>query len=283
MSESLTSGEFRMTAADFQRIAATIYEAAGITLPPSKASLVYSRLAKRLRALGFKTFGDYCRWIETEGGAEERKSLLSALTTNVTHFFREGHHFEILERRVLPELIKHAEQGGRVRLWSAACSSGEEPYSMAMTVLSAAPKAARYNLKILATDLDPMVLEQARRGIYPEDAMTRLPEATRRRFFKSVQDGRHKAFSVVDEVRRLIVFKELNLIRPWPVKGPFDAVFCRNVVIYFDEPTKEAVWQRFAAVIGDGGWLFVGHSERVSGPAVRVFRNEGPTAYRRRS
>ncbi|MEO1019193.1 MAG: CheR family methyltransferase, partial [Pseudomonadota bacterium] len=148
-----------------------------------------------------------------------------------------------------------------------------------MTVLSVAPQIAKKNLKILATDLDPNILREAQNGIYAEDSVCRLPKETQRRYFTRLGREHDGQYSVSDELRNLIHFKEMNLTKPWPVKGPFDAVFCRNVVIYFDDPTKEAIWQRFASVIGAGGWLFIGHSERVAGAAAHIFKNDGPTSY----
>ena len=170
--ESLVEGDLLLTYEDFKRIAGMLHDDAGIFLPEGKVTLVYSRLAKRLRALGLESFRDYCEMVATSEGIDERKRMLAALTTNVTRFFREPHHFEHLKTKVLPPLLESAKAGGRVRLWSAACSTGQEPYSMALTLLSLMPDAARYDIRILATDIDPNVVAEARAGAYSDDAVS---------------------------------------------------------------------------------------------------------------
>ena len=174
----LVKGELSFTQRDFRRIAALLHGAAGIHLPDGKAALVYSRLAKRLRALGLQSFKHYCALIESDEGADERQRLLAALTTNVTRFFREPHHFEHMKARIVPGLIERARQGGRVRLWSAGSSSGEEAYSMALTLLEAAPDAYRYDIKILATDINVDVLAAGRQGVYPQPVVSPIPRDT---------------------------------------------------------------------------------------------------------
>ena len=272
------SREYEMTDADFRFIAKVLFDEAGIALAESKGPLVYSRLAKRLRKLGIESFKKYCAYLDTPEGKQERQHLLSALTTNVTHFFREPHHFDTLKSEVLPSLIERARQGERVRIWSAGCSNGQEPYSIAALLLSLMPDAADYDLKILATDIDPKILEQARAGVYSDKIADALPNEYKKVYLK--QDAVDKSWRVTPEVRRLISFKELNLVRPWPVKGPFDVIFCRNVVIYFDQATQEPLWEKFASVLGPKAWLFIGHSERVAGPALDLFETVGVTTYR---
>lgn len=266
------------TAADFRAIAAMIHADAGIHLPDSKASLVYSRLVKRLRTLNLESFSDYCELLSGDAGAQERAEMLSALTTNVTRFFRERHHFEHLERDVLPELMARARAGGKVRLWSAACSSGQEAYSIALSILSVDPQAPRRDVKVLATDIDPRVVEQGRAGIYRPAALVDVPEDLRARRFSAQSGG---GFAVDDDLRALVSFRVLNLNGHWPMRGAFDVIFCRNVAIYFDEPTQRALWSRFAGQMEPGGWLYIGHSERVSGAAAAAFVSSGVTAYRR--
>ena len=278
--ERMVDGEFAFTAADFRRIAAMLHGDAGIALPESKATLVYSRLAKRLRALGLSSFKDYCALVSETEGLDERQRMLSALTTNVTRFFREPHHFDHLHTQMLGPLLERARAGGRVRLWSAACSSGQEPYSMAMTVLAAAPDAHRLNIKILATDIDPTVVQEAIEGVYGETAMAGLPREQRARWFEAVNDRGEPAWRASEALRAMISFRELNLIGDWPMSGRFDAIFCRNVVIYFEDATQERVWSRFPPLMQPGAALYIGHSERVTGPAAASLAPAGITTYR---
>ncbi|MEP2946372.1 MAG: protein-glutamate O-methyltransferase [Lentilitoribacter sp.] len=276
-SEQLVSGESPLTRRDLSDIADMIYADAGIFLNESKASLVYSRLSKRLRKIGLSSFRDYCELVGSERGAEERREMLSQLTTNFTKFYRERHHFEHLASDVLPALISRAKAGGRVRIWSSACSLGHEPYSLAMTILSMFPDAAKYDFRLLASDIDPKVVASASEGIYTTDAIEPVGQQFRNEYFNDLGHGK---FQVKDQVKELISFRELNLIANWPFKGKFDVIFCRNVVIYFDDPTQAKIWQRYADVLLKDGYLYIGHSERLSGPAKARFNNVGVTAFR---
>lgn len=275
--------EAALTQRDFLRIAAVVREVAGIALPDSKTALVQARLTKRLRALGLRSFHDYCALVESddEMAHEERQELITAITTNVTQFFREPHHFEALRTRVLPPLIQRAERGGSVRIWSAGCSTGQEPYSIALTLLALAPQIVRRDVRILASDLDRAVLATASRGVYPEAALDAVPPALRRTHFQPVRAGDETAWSVGPEPRSLIRFRQLNLTLDWPMKGGFDVIFCRNVVIYFDKETETRVWRRFAERLPEGGRLFVGHSERVNTSTLPMFASDGVTTYRK--
>ncbi|MBI1686900.1 CheR family methyltransferase [Caulobacter hibisci] len=278
--EAIVDGEFAFTTQDFKRIAEILYGMAGISLPDSKATLVYSRLAKRLRALGLRSFKEYCVFVTSEQGHDESQEMLRALTTNVTRFFREPHHFDDLRANILEPMADKVRAGGRLRLWSAASSSGQEPYSMAFTVLSVWPNAAELDIRILGTDIDTNVLATGRQAVYDEHLLEGVTGAMRSQFFERDSSDR-RAFRVCEAARRIVAFRELNLNGPsWPMKGPFDAIFCRNVVIYFDEPTQERVWSRFQPLLGTGGKLYVGHSERV-GANVRGFESCGLTAYRK--
>ena len=272
----LVEGEFLFTEDDFKKIANILHSHAGIALAEGKAALVYSRLAKRLRSLGMRSFREYCSLIEGQQGVDERQAMMAALTTNVTRYFREPHHFDHLREVVMPKLAETARRGGRVRLWSAACSNGQEPYSMAITVLSALPEAANLDVKILATDIDPNMIAEGKAGVYREDAVAPVPLDLRRKWFKKAGSG----WEVADELRELVAFRELNLIGDWPMKGKFDVIFCRNVVIYFDETTQERVWKRFTPLMTPGATLYIGHSERVSGPAAAQLQTAGLTTYR---
>lgn len=262
--------------ADFRRIAAILHDRAGIALPDSKRQLVFSRLGKRLRHLGLADFSAYLALVEAPRGADELAEMISALTTNVTSFFREKHHFDLLRTEVLPPLLAAARQGARVRLWSAGCSSGEEAYCLAMTVLELDPAAAGRDIRILATDIDRAILARARAGLYGADEMASLPPTARDRWFAPAPGGRHAARP---ELTGLVSFRELNLIRDWPMRGPFDVIFCRNVAIYFDRAGQERIWAGFARCLAPGGLLCIGHSERLTGAAAPRLRPVGITAY----
>ena len=273
--EALVGGEFPFTRADFDRIASLLHADSGIHLPEAKTTLVYSRLAKRLRALGLATFRDYCELVAGDDGLEERRRMLAALTTNVTRFFREGHHFDHLRETVLPQAAGRAAAGERVRIWSAGCSTGPEPYSIALTLLSAIPNAAALDIRILATDIDPVVIATARAGCYSEEAVGDIP-APMRRWIERAPSGSGE-WRMSDAVRGLIAFRELNLMAEWPMRGPFQAIFCRNVAIYFEEATQQRLWTRMRPLLSKDGRLYVGHSERVSDAG---FATDGLTTYK---
>jgi chemotaxis protein methyltransferase CheR len=277
---SIVEGEFVFTAEDFRQIAEILHGYAGIALNEGKAALVYSRLAKRLRILGLRSFRDYCALVQGVNGVDERQAMTAALTTNVTRFFREPHHFDHLRDVVMPGLAERARRGGRVRLWSAACSNGQEPYSMAMTVLSALPEAADLDVRILATDIDPNMVAEGRDGVYSEEALSPAPPLLRHRWFDKAPAHGPNMLSANATLRRLVSFKELNLIGDWPMRGKFDVIFCRNVVIYFDDATQERVWSRFMPLMTPEATLYIGHSERVSGPSTARLTTTGLTTYR---
>ena len=278
--ESLVEGEFVFTAEDFRHIAEILHSHAGIALNDGKAALVYSRLAKRLRTLGLRSFRDYCALVQGADGVDERQLMTAALTTNVTRFFREPHHFEHLRDQVMPGLAERARRGERVRLWSAACSNGQEPYSMAMTVLAVLPEAAELDFRILATDIDPNMVAEGIAGVYSAEALDAAPPVLRNRFFDKAPAQGRDMLSANATLRELVSFRELNLIGEWPMRGKFDVIFCRNVVIYFDDATQERVWKRFTPLMTPGATLYIGHSERVSGSAVTQLTPAGLTTYR---
>ncbi|MFO8003309.1 CheR family methyltransferase [Thioalkalivibrio sp.] len=261
--------EFVFTDGDFDRIRGLIHAHAGIALNPGKRDMVYSRLARRLRALGIGAFGAYLEQLQPE--SEEWQHFVNALTTNLTSFFREAHHFPVLAERVTA-----ARRRGPVSLWSSACSSGEEAYSMAMTAIDALGSFAP-PVRILATDLDTQVLERAARGVYPLERVAALPEVDVRRFFQRGKGAQAGFVRVRPEVRDLVTFRPLNLLGPrWPIRGPFDAIFCRNVLIYFDKPTQYRLLSRFHPLLHPEGLLFLGHSENVA-HAADLFRLRGKT------
>jgi chemotaxis protein methyltransferase CheR len=274
--ESVVEGEYLFTADDFKRIAELLYETSGIALPDSKTALVYSRLAKRLRTLGLPSFRDYIKLVESADGLDERHNMLTALTTNVTRFFREPHHFDHLLQNVIEPAIDGVRKGARLRIWSAGCSSGQEPYSMALTILSALPDAPNYDIRILATDIDTNMIAKGQAASYAEELVDAIPSAVRSKWMeRDPSDAR--SWRMGEAARSLVAFKPLNLMGDWPMKGQFQAIFCRNVVIYFDEPTQERIFRRFHGLITPGGRLYVGHSERVG---VSGFETDGLTTYR---
>ncbi|MCE6950374.1 protein-glutamate O-methyltransferase [Cereibacter sphaeroides] len=265
---------------DFHRLAQLAHAEAGLAMPDAKEPLVYARLVKRLRQLSIDSFGAYIDLLSQPDAGEERSMFVSSMTTNTTRFFREEHHFDLLADSVLPPILAAARRGARVRLWSAGCSSGEEPYSMAITILRLCPQAASYDLKILATDIDVQILAMAREGRFTEAVLSGLPEEARETFFGApdAQGSRE----VGPSLRALVTFKPMNLVKPWPVNGPFDVIFCRNVAIYFDAATQDRIWRGFAGTLSPGGYLFIGHSERLS-PSVRhQFETVGMTSFRLR-
>jgi chemotaxis protein methyltransferase CheR len=277
----LVDGEFLFTAEDFRRIASMIHADAGIALTENKATLVYSRLAKRLRSLGLQSFKDYCALVADKSGLDERQKMLAALTTNVTRFFREPHHFEHLAKSVLPPLLDQAKRGGKVRIWSAACSSGPEPYSIAVTILNLMPDAANYDIRILATDIDPNVVAFGRAGVYTDELAAGVSREDLNKWFEPASGQRgEKSWAVGEEMQALVSFRELNLIGDWPMKGKFDAIFCRNVVIYFEEATQSRIWSRFLPLMNRNARLYIGHSERVTGPAATALVGDGLTTYK---
>ena len=270
-------GDYPFTDRDFQNIAALAHENFGLFLEPCKKQLAYSRLARRLRFLGLETFGEYCDMLRGPLGKEEQREMLSALTTNVTQFFREKHHFDQLRTGVLPELLSRSRAGRRVRLWSAGCSAGQEAYSLALTVLDLCPDVAQYDFRILATDIDPVILQRAVQARYPLAEREAIPTGMRQS--QTIAEG--DTFVMSEAAQKLVSFGELNLMEPWPMKGQFDVILCRNVAIYFDAPTQSRLWQRFAELLTPDGHLMIGHSERLSGPATAMMRSCGVTAYQK--
>ncbi len=270
------SREFLMTYAHFQRIKTIVYDHTGINLSDHKQNMVYGRLARRLRALGLTNFDDYIALIEQDNSAEFG-DFTNAITTNLTSFFREKHHFDYLKDKLIPELMRVNLSTKRIRIWSAGCSSGEEPYSIALVVNSFAALKG-WDIKILATDLDSSVVARAKAGIYPTDRIESVPEIYLKSFKRDRNDQQVK---VKDDIRQLITFKQLNLLHPWPMKGLFDFIFCRNVVIYFDTPTQKQLFNRYAEVLKPNGHLFIGHSENLNKVSDR-FNNLGRTIYCKR-
>ncbi|MGS2742060.1 CheR family methyltransferase [Halomonas sp. LS-001] len=260
-----------LTDADFKRIRELIYQRAGIVLAEHKREMVYSRLAKRLRHHGLTRFSDYLSRLERKPDAREWEAFTNALTTNLTAFFRESHHFPLLA-----EHIKH--KTGPVSIWCAAASTGEEPYSLGMTLLETlGPKASQS--RVVATDIDTEALAKARAGVYPLEQVSKLDEVRIKRFFQKGTGKRMGFARVRPEVSSLVEFSGLNLLAPqWPVQGPFDAIFCRNIMIYFDKETQAKILKRFAPLLKPDGLLFAGHSENFSYISSE-FKLRGQTVY----
>jgi chemotaxis protein methyltransferase CheR len=273
--------EFGFSPRHFEAIRARLHVLTGIAIGDIKQDLVYGRLSRRLRQLGLTDFDAYLAWLETHA-ERETPEFINALTTNLTAFFREPHHFEDLRERVLPELLLRHRHQRRLRIWSAACSTGEEPYSLAITLSEAlGSRLAEWDALVLATDIDTGVLATAARGIYPQERLKGLSEARRSRHFRDVTGGAGGGASVqaTDSLRALVRFRQLNLNGPWPMCGRFDVVFCRNVVIYFDKPTQKTLFERIAHQMTPGGHLYIGHSESLFRVCDR-FEHLGHTIHR---
>jgi chemotaxis protein methyltransferase CheR len=272
--------EFAFSDADFRGLAQFAYQHAGIALSDSKRNLVYSRLSRRLRLIGLTSFRQYRDYLATT--PDELEGFLNAISTNLTKFFREAHHFDHFRTHVAAAFAQSARgaSGRRLRVWSAGCSTGEEPYTIAVVLKHEIADIDRHDVRILATDIDTDVIGKGALAEYAESATDDVPAAYRD-YFEPIEGDRRGAKVVVgDEVRALVAFRRLNLMEQWPFAGPFDAIFCRNVMIYFDGPTKTALVERFRQKLKPGGWLYIGHSESLMGshPGLELV---GRTTYRR--
>ncbi|RDH85032.1 MAG: chemotaxis protein CheR [endosymbiont of Galathealinum brachiosum] len=270
--------EFPFTDTDFRFIQDLVADRTGIVLSDIKRTMVYSRIARRIRQCGVSDFAEYCDLLKA-GDESELVSFTNAITTNLTSFFREPHHFEYLAKTVLPEL-ERTKKNKRIRIWSAGCSSGEEPYSIAMTVLDHFKNKSGWDIKILASDLDYEMVERASKGVYKEERVTGLDKKHLRNYVKK---GKGKAEGMVKMDQSLIdmiTFKQLNLLHEWPFNGPFDFMFCRNVVIYFNKETQKELFDRYAELLPESAPLFIGHSESLFKVTDR-FKSLGQTIYRK--
>ncbi len=270
--------EFTLEDTDFQFLVKLAYEKTGIVITQQKRDMLYGRLARRLRALRVPDFASYCTLLQSPDGQEEIGQLVNAITTNLTHFFREMHHFEHLHDAVLQPMAAQAHTISgrpRLRIWSAACSSGMEAYSIAMTMQHAIPNLAAWDARILATDIDSNMLDVGKGGEYGATNLSAIPEAYRRYVRQA-----GALLRMDDTLRKLIAFRQLNLLDAWPMQGPFDAIFCRNVVIYFDTMTRRALFNRMAKLLRPGGWLYIGHSETLHDISTE-FQLIGRTVYQK--
>ncbi len=273
----LPNREFHFTETNFERVRELIYKHAGISLAPIKKDMVYSRLARRLRALGMESFDHYLAYLEEGTHENEWETFVNSLTTNLTSFFREAHHFDLLKKQL--RALAHRP----IRIWCSAASTGEEPYTLAITCCEAFDSLTP-PVEILASDIDTSVLKTAERGVYPIERVERLPVERLRRFFMKGTGKQEGYVRVRPELQRLISYTRVNLLdASWPnvnAKGPFDAMFCRNVMIYFDKPTQYQILRKFVPLLQIDGLLYAGHSESFL-HAADLFRTLGRTVYER--
>ncbi len=269
--------EFEYTWQDFETLRRLSSQYSGIVVGDEKFEMFYSRLTRRLRSLGLTDFSEYCNFIQQHHDLEFAE-FINAITTNLTAFFRERHHFDYLKTTLIPELLKTKQHERKIRVWSAGCSSGEEAYSLAITLLDNTP--ADWDIRILATDIDTRVLKSAISGEYYDDKCAGLSTEILQRWFKKGVGKNKGKIKVKPALKRIVDFKVLNLVDDWPELGKFDFIFCRNVLIYFDRPTKEKLLQRFSTVLPVGSKLFIGHSESMLQMDVS-FKSLGNTIYQR--
>lgn len=267
--------EFSLSPENYVAVTNLIHEVSGIVLGDAKRDLVYGRLAPRLRELGCRNFTDYLELVHGADGQGEQTAMVNAITTNLTGFFRERHHFEALAADILPRLVRE-KPDRRLRIWSAGCSSGQEPYSIAMVLHRFLTGFNRWDALILATDIDSNMVAHGQEGVYGSDVAETIPPEYRR-YVRHAGAGQ---VVMQDELKALIRFKRLNLIEPWPMKALFDLIFCRNVVIYFDKNTQRVLFDRYADLLPIGGMLFIGHSESLHRVSSR-FRHLGQTIYQK--
>jgi len=269
--------EFDFSDKDFEKIREFVKNETGITLSDAKKNMVYGRLSRRLRSLKIATFGEYLN-VVSSSSSEERGQFINAITTNLTSFFREEHHFDFLKNTIIPEIMAKNSHTKKIRIWSAGCSTGEEPYSIAIALYESVPDIDTWDIKILATDLDTNVLAHGQRGVYDVERISGISKQRKKIWFRKGK-GQHQGSVKVDgRLQELITFRQLNLMQNWPMKGPFDFMFCRNVVIYFDKATQRVLFDRYANLVRDKGYLFLGHSESLYKVSER-FNLIGNTIY----
>lgn len=267
-----------LSSKDFKFICEFVYQHTGIVLTENKREMVYRRLSRIVRERKFHSFTEYCQLLRCDPDSE-MNYFINAITTNLTSFFREQHHFEFLQNHELPRLLKKKKEK-KIRIWSSACSTGEEPYSIAMTLIDTMKdKLSSWDVKILATDIDSNVLSKASDGVYT-DKDDLMPDSIKKRYCSRGTGQNNQRIKVNKNVKKLITFKQLNLLNDWPIKGPFDVIFCRNVVIYFDKETQQDLFSRFYQLLSPGGLLILGHSENL-GRCQEYFENIGRTVFRK--
>jgi chemotaxis protein methyltransferase CheR len=274
--------ELRLTDKEFLAISEMVYQHCGIRLDNEKKELVRSRLSKRLRILGYESYSDYIEFIRQEPGGEEFSSLIDAISTNFTSFFRERQHFDFLEKQLLPGILESKAKKGdyRLRAWCAGCSSGEELYTIAITILDAIGDNLRWDVKILATDISTRMLEAAKRGVYEQKKVEPLSPAQKQKYLTVSRSQGEKLYEVKPEVKKMTIVRYLNFMDAWPIQTSLDFIFCRNVMIYFDRATQANLIHRFWELLEPGGILFTGHSESLTG-IKHSFKYIEPAVYQK--
>jgi len=274
------SGLSSMSDKEFKRLSEFVHSECGIKLPPSKKVMVEARLQKRLRTLGMPGYREYYEYLFSPNGLdEELVQLIDVITTNTTEFFRESRHFDILTQELLPAW--RAVSGSRMfRVWSAGCSTGEEPYTLAIVLSEFAAGVPHFRFSILGTDISTRVLSMAKNGVYPEERVTKLSLELKKRYLLRSRDKDKKLVRLAPEVRRLVEFRRLNFMEPFAFPEPMDTIFCRNVMIYFDRGTQEQLLRKFCSQLRPDGFLFIGHSESLTGMDLPL-RQHAPTVYRK--
>ncbi len=276
--------ESELSGPDFERFRRIVYDAAGIALNDEKRGLLRARLSKVMRRRGIASFREYLKIVEADDTGDEITLLLDAVSTNVTSFFREDDHFRFMAEVLLPELcrVRQGRTEKTIRGWSAGCSTGEEPYSIAITLLENLAGGRGWDIRVLATDLSSRVVDAARSGLYTREKLKGIPPELASRYFRPENDGTGLLYRVEPALRSRITFARMNLLGTYPFRGPFDFIFCRNVMIYFDKPTQQSLVERFARYLAEDGYLFVGHSESLNGLS-HSFRYVRPSVYRKKA
>lgn len=278
--ETVVLNDLVLTEKDFRQISQIVYDHCGINLHGGKKELVRARLAKRLRAGNFQTFPEYIDYALADKSGMEFSILIDSISTNLTSFFREDQHFKYMDNVFLPALLerKRAQRNFKIRAWSAGCSSGEEPYTIAIVLNEALKSQGRWDAKILATDISTSVLAVAKKGMYCEDRISPVPAALKQKYLITHKTKGEKVYEVSQSLRDMVIFSYLNLMKDWPIRGPVDFIFCRNVMIYFDKPTQNILINRYWDLLDSGGILFTGHSESLTG-IEHKFKYVQPTIY----
>ncbi|MCK5579752.1 MAG: protein-glutamate O-methyltransferase [Candidatus Omnitrophica bacterium] len=273
-----------ITEREYKRLVEFIYAQSGINLGDKKKELVKARLGKRLKVYGFRKFQEYYEFVSSPKGSDELVEMLDAISTNVTSFFREKQHFDFLNRVALPEIInrKKQQRDNRIRAWSAACSTGEEVYTVMIALMDFLGQEKKWNVKVLATDISTKVLSVAKQGVYDYQKVKTVPPILLQEYFKQRIEGKEKTYQVKNTIKEKIVFRRLNLMDPgFPFKGKFDFIFCRNVMIYFDKETQTKVVDKLIHHLDVGGYLFIGHSESLAGFAKDRLKTLAPATFQK--
>ena len=276
--------EASLTDKDYDFLCQFVYDSTGIVLNENKREMVYRRLTRIIREKKLDKFSDYCLLLKNNE-AQEKDYFINAITTNLTSFFRENHHFEYLINEELPNLARTKSKGAngkkRLRIWSSASSTGEEPYSIAISVVEGLKNDLKnWDVKILATDIDSNVLAKGKSGVYETKRIEDIEESYKKKYFKTGTGDNEKNVLVDQQLKDLLTFKQLNLLGDWPMKGPFDVIFCRNVIIYFDKPTQQGLFEKYYEMLAPGGLFMLGHSENLGGYS-KYFDNVGRTIFRK--